>query len=145
MDELVGQLVVSNLPLTSMNIVDYFAVYPETQHLRTSEAGPPVPHPPPGIYNLLITATNAAGASAPVAVAVTVEPAAPPPVEVTVAVGALPPSISSVTVVPASAPAGTLRTITVKAAEPPLSYACTIPGHAVTQNATSKNVFTVTV
>lgn len=79
------------------------------------------------------TVVDAAGLSHPFAGTITIEG---------------PPVISSVTIVPASAPAGTLRTITIVATDPQggaLTYTCTVPGYSVTQNPTSKNIFTVTV
>jgi hypothetical protein len=57
-----------------------------------------------------------------------------------------PPVVSGVTVVPAAAPAGTLRTITVNATDPngdPLTYTMLVNGTAATQTSTP-GVFTIT-
>lgn len=57
---------------------------------------------------------------------------------------ASPPVINSVVVNPASAPAGTLRTITISATDPQgqaLTYTCLVNGVAATTT-TSPNVFT---
>lgn len=79
------------------------------------------------------TVTNAGGASAPFSGTIDV-------VEV--------PVIDGVSVVPQSAPAGTLRTITVSAHDPgglPLSYACFVNGFLATPVAGQPGMFTFIV
>lgn len=80
--------------------------------------------------NITGTATNASGVATPFTGTITVVEA---------------PVISGITVNPQSAPAGTLRTITVIASDPQgqaLTYTCMVNG--VNANSTSQpNVFTV--
>lgn len=80
------------------------------------------------------TVVDSAGASAPFSGTITIAAA---------------PVISSVSVVPVSAPSGTLRTITINATDPnvpPLSltYTCLVGGVAATATS-SPNVFTAIV
>lgn len=80
------------------------------------------------------TVTDSAGASAPFTGTINVANA---------------PIISSVSVVPLSAPAGTLRTITINATDPntpplPLKYTCKVNNVAATPTAVP-NVFTAIV
>jgi len=61
---------------------------------------------------------------------------------------ASPPVVNSVTISPQSAPAGTLRTITISATDPntpggPLTYTCSVNGTPATATAQA-NVFTFT-
>jgi hypothetical protein len=83
--------------------------------------------------NVTGTATNSAGLSSPFSGVITVTD----PV--------LPPVIDSVTVSPASAPTGTMRTITITAHDPgglALTYTCLVNGAAATPTS-QPNVFTV--
>lgn len=80
------------------------------------------------------TVTDTAGASAPFTGTITVANA---------------PVISSVSVIPLSAPSGTLRTITINATDPntpalPLKYTCLVNGVAATATSVP-NVFTAVV
>lgn len=84
-------------------------------------------------YQITGTATNAAGLSMPFSGTINTSPAV------------LPPVVNSVSVVPQTAPAGTLRTITINASDPqgqPLTYTCLVSGSPATPTAQA-NIFTV--
>jgi hypothetical protein len=83
-------------------------------------------------HNISGTVTNAGGASQPFTGTIEIVEA---------------PVISGVTVVPQSAPSGTLRTITVVAHDPQdlaLTYECTVNGAPAAAVAGQPGVFTVT-
>jgi hypothetical protein len=81
-DQLIGTLTIVNGPVSAMTIVcgdsgnptnkppGYFEVWPLTEHIRTTDIiGSSLP--PSGVYNLMVSATNAAGTTvAPVTVIV---------------------------------------------------------------------------
>jgi hypothetical protein len=74
LDTLITHLTITNLPLTSIQIVGgdpsgYFIAYPGTQNLRTSETVGPIPD---STYNLQIQASNAAGTGPIVNITLTV-------------------------------------------------------------------------
>lgn len=84
--------------------------------------------------NITGTVVDSAGASVPFSGIITIAAA---------------PVVSSVSVVPLTAPAGTLRTITINAIDPnvpplPLTYTCLVGGVAATATSTP-NVFTAIV
>ena len=84
-DQLIGTVAVVNGTVSAMSIVcgdpgnpslkppGYFAIYPASEHLRTSGSvdGQAPALPPSGVYNLMISATNSAGTTiAPITVIV---------------------------------------------------------------------------